>query len=507
MIPSNRSSVKPVQINDYLFMLLQHKLLILICFIFGLLIAFLIFNSTPPGYETKAKLTIKPNFASALLTGEKGGMDSAFFQELSLNTHMELICSRPVIEKLIDQLHLDKNRINSEGWLHQFLSQIKENLYLLTGTAKSLSPAELRNQLIQSLKSKIELNKINYTNILEIIARDSDPQVANDIANTLAEIYIQYDINNNQQASSSSSSFLKKQAVEFKEKLESAEAEFINFKKQENILSFDGKKYNIEGKITEYDSLLRDAKNKQQQLALRLNELGSLAEDKKNYAVRLRSLVGNPVIDNLNNQLIAAEIEQSKLSKIYRSKHIEMQSIQSTIDNLRQEITRQIDKEIINMKQEKGLLQASEEKIQNSIEELKKEAMLLGEKEQQYKLLERNVETYRQYYDSLAAKIEDASVGSEIRNAVTNISFVERAQVPLHPVKPDKKKIFLAGVFGGLFSGIGLALLLEFSDRTIRTEEDVQACCDLAVLGIIPVAGGKAAYRSKYMPSEEGWRA
>ena len=127
-------------------------------------------------------------------------------------------------------------------------------------------------------------------------------------------------------------------------------------------------------------------------------------------------------------------------------------------------------------------------KINASIEELEKEAMAVGRKEKQYRILEDNVKTYKRYYETLMAKVEDMSVSSEVRNAVTNVNIVVPAQKPVYPVKPKKILILLAGILGGLGSGMGLAFLLEFSDRTIHTEEDVQTYCNLPVIGSIPIA-------------------
>ena len=46
----------------------------------------------------------------------------------------------------------------------------------------------------------------------------------------------------------------------------------------------------------------------------------------------------------------------------------------------------------------------------------------------------------------------------------------------------------MLSVIVGLMLGGGLAFLLEYLDRTIRTEEDIQRYLDLPVLSVIPKA-------------------
>ena len=495
MAQSNKKA-KSIHISEYLPMLLKHKLLIVACFILGTVASLIIVRQTPPGYEATAKLTIK---AGSPKRGQEA-VDSAFFQELNLNTHLQLILSAPVLEKLIEKLQLNQqhNQDQEPEVLAQIIRQIKENFFLLIGKEqKPLTPEERQNQFIQGLKARIAVKNIRYTNIMEITAKGADPETVRDIANTLAKTYIQYDIDINQQATANSFQFLQGQVDEFQEKLDKAEAEFLAYKQQENLFSLTGIQESLAAKMSEYDLLLIEAKNKLQELTIRLNELERLSKSKKLNAVRLRSLLANSVIDNLNDQLIAAEVEYSKLKKIYRSKHVKIQTIQSTISDLRREINHQVTKELANMQQEKKILQSRVEKHQRNLEELEQEVLQISSKEQKYLMLERNVETYRKYYDTLTARIEDASVSSEIRKAVTDIRFVEQAQKPLYPVKPDKRKIYLAGILGGLLSGIGLALLLEFSDRTVRTEEDIAHYFNLPVLGVIPIAD-QAVKRNTY---------
>ncbi|MCI5225521.1 MAG: hypothetical protein D3918_02410 [Candidatus Electrothrix sp. AX2] len=480
MALSNKKA-KSIHISEYLPILLKHKLLIIVCFISGVLIALVILKQTPPGYETTAKLTIKPTTHK----NRQEPVDSAFFQEVSLNTHLQLILSTPILEQLLEKL---KTNHYQPGAIAQLVGQIKDNFFLLLGKErKVLSPAEQQALRIKNLKNKISVQSIRYTSIVNILVQDSDAESARNIANTLAETYIQYDIGINQQATANSFRFLENQAAEFKDKLEKAEAQFLTYKQKENIFSLTGAQENITAQMNKYNLLLIEAKNKLQELTIRLSELTPLSKRKQPDAVRLRSLLANTVIDNLNEQLINAEVERSKLQKIYRSKHVKIQTIQSTISDLRQQIHHQVIKELANMQQEKKILQSRVQKHQHNLQELEKEVLQVSSKEQKYLMLQRNVETYRKYYDNIMSRIEAVSVNSDIKKTVTDIRFVERAQKPLYPTKPDKRKIFLAGIFGGLFSGIGLALLLEFSDRTVHTEEDIQHYFDLPVIGVIPL--------------------
>jgi len=72
--------------------------------------------------------------------------------------------------------------------------------------------------------------------------------------------------------------------------------------------------------------------------------------------------------------------------------------------------------------------------------------------------------------------------------SVSNIRVAEPAVVPVAPVKPKKKLNLLLSIIFGLMTGVGIAFLWEYVDRSLRTEEDVQRYLGVPVLSVVPVA-------------------
>ena len=58
--------------------------------------------------------------------------------------------------------------------------------------------------------------------------------------------------------------------------------------------------------------------------------------------------------------------------------------------------------------------------------------------------------------------------------------------LPTAPYKPDVTLNLAVGAVAGLLLGMGLALLLEFMDTSVKTMEDVERALQVPVLGIIP---------------------
>jgi capsular exopolysaccharide synthesis family protein len=67
-----------------------------------------------------------------------------------------------------------------------------------------------------------------------------------------------------------------------------------------------------------------------------------------------------------------------------------------------------------------------------------------------------------------------------------NIRIIDRAEVPLLPVKPRKKLNLLLAMVVGLTLGVGLAFFLEYLDNTIKLPEEVRDYLKIPYLGPVP---------------------
>lgn len=70
---------------------------------------------------------------------------------------------------------------------------------------------------------------------------------------------------------------------------------------------------------------------------------------------------------------------------------------------------------------------------------------------------------------------------------VENVQVIDKAELPMYPVSPNKRMNYMVGIILGLVLGVGLVFLIEFLDDTIKTPEDVQKYTGLSVIGTIPV--------------------
>ena len=127
--------------------------------------------------------------------------------------------------------------------------------------------------------------------------------------------------------------------------------------------------------------------------------------------------------------------------------------------------------------------------------------------EQEYKLLTRDHQTALDFYNDLLKKRDQSSMAMNLEESQQGEQFqvLDPANMPDKPSFPKLTNFIGGGFAGGMALGLGLILLLEMSDSSMRSERDVEAALRLPVLATIPVISldaGKHGGRASILDSQ-----
>jgi len=473
-------------LSEYYYILRKHIWTVVASLVIIVTLTMLFTFLMKPIYRATATLAIEKERGRSPLTGDTIDYESYLNQSITLNTHLKLITSRPIMKKVASELNLDKETDLEVSPWRKLLSQFKKNIKLLLGREERfISTEERLEALAGALSSKTDIELIRDTILLKINVEDQDPVLARDIANAIAKIYIEFNISNRLEYSQNTLTWMSDQLYEVKKRLEDSEAEFLEYKQNEKIFSVEGRQKVIDQKIQEFNDAYLEARNSRLSLDAKLSELKNRLATKGDI-MQARSLLTNTLIDNLYGQLLDMEVELSRLNKVYKEKHPKVVQIQTQIDNTNAKLKEEIDKEVKSMESERTVLLEREKVLQTTLSDFENDALDTNKKELKYTILQRNVQTNQNLYDTLLSKVKEADITGNID--VSNIRITEEAVMPASPVKPKKKLNLMLSVIFGLMTGAGLAFLWEYLDRSLRTEEDVRRYLGLPVLSVIPVA-------------------
>jgi uncharacterized protein involved in exopolysaccharide biosynthesis len=103
--------------------------------------------------------------------------------------------------------------------------------------------------------------------------------------------------------------------------------------------------------------------------------------------------------------------------------------------------------------------------------------------------LTRDYGTLQTMYKSLLAKREDSKVSANLerRQIGEQFKILDAARLPQKPTSPNRPRLYGMGIVGGLALGVALAALIEYLDKTLKSEADIKAALNLLVLATIPI--------------------
>ena len=122
--------------------------------------------------------------------------------------------------------------------------------------------------------------------------------------------------------------------------------------------------------------------------------------------------------------------------------------------------------------------------LSQALDQQKAAANQMAEKLVEYNILKREAEANKALYEGLMTKLKETAISLGLRSS--NIRIVDPAMIPSTPSRPAKARNITLAFLVGLVGGIGLALMREYLDNTVKSPDDVETLARLPSLAVVP---------------------
>jgi polysaccharide biosynthesis transport protein len=185
-------------------------------------------------------------------------------------------------------------------------------------------------------------------------------------------------------------------------------------------------------------------------------------------------------------EMTTQQAQVAQMSAIYapgyaklKQAQAQLAALQATFAQNREAIVKRIDNDFHEASRKEKLL----------VDAYNAQALAVtgeGQKEIQYNILKREVESSRQLYDAILQQTKVASVAAAMR--ASNVRVVDPADIPDKPVFPNFPLQAALGLLVGLFSSAALVTIRERANRTLQHPGEAKLWTNLPELGTIPTA-------------------
>ncbi len=364
--------------------------------------------------------------------------------------------------------------------------------FKLRATESSMLQSPLPTSRVQNAPvvfKNLKVTRPPNTYLLLISYRSPNPDLAADVANGIADSYIQHTYDIRFRATAGLSAFMEKQIEELKAKMERSSAAQAQFEKDLSVINPEEKTSILSARLLQLNIEFTNAQGDRvrKQAAFDSVKGGSMEAAKAStQGEQLRKLADR--LDEAREKFAVVKTQYGAGHPEYKKFLSQVTELERQFAALQTEITQRVSVEYQEAANRENMLKLA-------VAEIKAEFDHLNARFFEYKSLKREADADKTLYDELVRKIKEAGINSSFQNSSIRLS--DSARPPLRPVFPNQ---WLNATLALLFStllGVGAAVIADVLDNTVRDPEQIQRGLKTEVLGSLPVV---TSWRHKLLP-------
>lgn len=456
------------------------------------LLVTLIVLSMSPVYQASSSLLIENEETNIVSIEQVYGLDAS--KKEYYETQYEILKSRHIAAKVIDKLNLNENPsftkyLDQEPSALDALKDNVRNLLTFLPRQDEISPsdaeiAEKRKDALISIFSKnLSISPVQSTQVVKIAYTSESPALAAKISNTVADVYIENYLEAKFEMTSKATSWLNESLAGLREKLERSEQKLAEFYEREQLVDLDGVVGLAAEELQGLSEQLLEAENRLKQTQIIYKQVQGFNGEPADLA-DMPAVQNHPSIQNVKSAELEAQRNVSELSEVYGPKHQKMISAKAELASVKQTLINQVRSLISGINSEYRQAESQVNSLRISVDKAKDEYRKLTTLESKRKILQREVETNQQLYDSFFTRLQETNEVDGFETA--NARILDKATVPTKPLKPKKGLILSATFILSVGFGIFLAIALDFLNSGIRSVDDVERKLGQQMMGLIP---------------------
>jgi uncharacterized protein involved in exopolysaccharide biosynthesis len=498
-MPTRKRSTRPplTQMRDLVAIGLRHRRLVTISFLglsAGVLLSLFLL---PPRYKANTKILVKRERADLVVTADSSGAQqepATAVSETELNSEIELMKSQDLLEKVAATGGL-LNKPNRSGWLSwlHFSHSAEDSNKILIGAA-------------HDLEKSMDLGVLPKTSLISVTYEDSDPQRAAHVLDTFVNSYMEKHLAVHRPAGTLA--FFREQTKQYAEGLGAAESRLSEFSQTQGTVSPGQQKGAALQKLAEFQGNLKETQAAIAETTKRIQTLESQASTVPSRLTTQMRTSDNPqLMEQLKSTLLNLELKRTELLqkfdpsyRLVQEVDMEIKQTQAAIDSagkskLMDETTdsnptyQWVDSELTRAHSQLAAEQARAASLSRSVQAYEEQASDLDQKEVIQEGLLRDKNTEEANYLLYTKKQEEARISDALdESRIINVVVVEPVSVPVVPSRSRPLVLFF-GLFAAIVVSLGVAVVAEYLDPSLRTSEDIKEFLDLPVLASVSNAG------------------
>ena len=337
--------------------------------------------------------------------------------------------------------------------------------------------------LVELLQKKLDVKPSRESNVISISYKSPDPRFAAGLANAFAQAYIATTLELRVDPAQQFKKFFDVQTKDARDKVEAAQAKASAFQREKSIIASD-ERYDVESmRLNELSSQYTQLQ------AVSAESTSRQGQAQGGQGDRLQEVLGSSLIGAMKADLTRNEARLQELNAKFGDNHPQVIEAKANIAEQRSKLDAETRRITSGVGVSNSINKSREGQVRASLEAQRAKVLQMKAVRDEGLVLQREAENAQRVYDNLVARLSQTSLEAQSTQSFANVLSV--AQPPAEHSSPKLLLNTALAVFLGILLAIGVALLLELTDRRVRSAEDAVMALGLPVLGTLPKPNAK----------------
>ena len=469
-LPAWDLSPREPHLYDYLLILRKHQWLILSFLLAVVTIVTIATFRMQAVYVATARIEIDPANANIL---PFQGADSYGYEmdvENYIETQSKILTS--------ETLALQTIRSSGLGARPEFASS--------NGPSEALAVGSLENQKrppeLGAFLGSLGVRRVPASRLMDVSFESTDPQFAARIVNEHIKNFQDQNIRSHFEETTRATTWLRNELDELRIKVQESEDQRIAYERKNQIWTLDDKSNITTQRLADVNKALTDAQDERmkKEALFQFAKAGDIDD--------VPQLRDNPALQALIQKKQTASEEYNDALSQYGPNFPKVVRLQAQLKDIDQLIKKENVNTLNRIEIDYREAMQRETMLVQALDQQKLEANAMAERMVEYNILKREAEASKTLYDGLMTKLKEVGISSALKSS--NIRVVDPAMIPAYPSRPAKARNIALSFLVGLVGGIGLALMREYLDNTVKTPDDIETLARLPSLAVVPQFAG-----------------
>jgi capsular exopolysaccharide synthesis family protein len=415
---------------------------------------------------------------------------------ITVDNQLQILQSRDLMAQVINTLKLDKSppQVVPPSFLSRVEFYLKPTNWFGTRVATKpvSSAAQRREDLIEMLLGGEKVGAVEMSSALQIGFRSTSPQQAAQIANAIADAYVQQQVTTKSQATQKTSQWLADRLQQLSSQMQAADAEVQEYKIANNITETASGGSVLDQQLAQLNTQLVTARSDLAEAQAKYAQAKQLQASGR--AEDLSQIFQSGLIQQLRTQQSELLRQKAQYLNIFGPKHPKMVELESQLKDIEGKINDEVTRVVATVANDVAVANARVASLQTSMSRLETDSGVQDKAKIKLAELEARSNSAHQLYQAFLEKFKETQGQEGIQTADSRV--ISRAVPPEAPAIPNKTRDMEMSLVGGLFLGFLLAFAAERFDGRLRTAEQLENLLHLPVLSTIPELKGRKSSQS-----------